>query len=90
MPPGYAADDGVALLFSGTTLTDVVSSRANRRALRLGADGEEELEPRLLEVADRFGPTPEIAEYRRVRALTAPQAPTAHQLRARRPGRRRP
>ena len=68
-----------------------MSSRANRKALRLGANGvEEELEPRLLAVADRFGPTPEIAEYRRVRALTAPQAPTAHQLRARRPGRRRP
>jgi dipeptidase E len=74
--PGYAAD--------------VVSSRPNRKAMRLGPDGEELLEPRLLAVADRFGPTPEIAEYRRVRALTAPQAPTAHQLRARRPGRRRP
>ncbi len=69
MPPGYAADDGVALLFTGATLTDVVSSRPNRRALRLGPDGEEELEPRLLEIADRYGPTAEIAEFRRVRAL---------------------
>jgi len=91
IPPGYAADDGVALLFRGTELADVVSSRANRKALRLGPNGvEEELEPRLLAVADRFGPTPEIAEFRRVRALTAPKAPTAHQLRARRPQRRRP
>ena len=90
IPPGYAADDGVALLFDGTELADVVSSRPNRKALRLGPTGEAVLEPRLLEVADRFGPAPEIAEYRRVRALTAPQAPTAHQLRARRPGRRRP
>jgi hypothetical protein len=86
MPPGYAADDGVALLFQGTALADVVSSRPNRRALRLGPAGEEEeLEPRLLEVADRYGPTPEIAEYRRVRALTAP---TAHHARTRRPRRR--
>ena len=84
IPPGYAADDGVALLFRGTELEEVVSSRPNRRALRLGPDGESELEPRLLELADRFGPTPEIAEFRRVRALTAPKAPTAHQLRARR------
>ena len=90
IPPGYAADDGVALLFHETELSDVVSSRPNRKALRIGPTGEDVLEPRRLEVADRFGPTPEIAEYRRVRALTAPQAPTAHQLRARRPGRRRP
>ena len=39
IPPGYAADDGVALLFRGTELADVVSSRPNRKALRLGPDG---------------------------------------------------
>jgi len=88
MPPGYAADDGVALLFRGTELEEVVSSRPSRRALRIGPDGEEELEPRLLATPDRFGPTPEIAEFRRVRALTATPAPTAHQLRTRRPRRR--
>ena len=60
----------------------------NRRALQLGPDGETELEPRLLARADRFGPTPEIAEFRQVRALTATQAPSAHQLRPRRRGRR--
>jgi dipeptidase E len=88
MPPGYAADDGVALLFRGTEREEVVSSRPSRRALRIGPDGEEELEPRLLATPDRFGPTPEIAEFRRVRALTATPAPTAHQLRTRRPRRR--
>ena len=31
MTPGYAADDGVALHFAGTELTDVVSSRARGR-----------------------------------------------------------
>ena len=35
IPPGYAADDGVALLFRGTELEEVVSSRPNRRALRI-------------------------------------------------------
>jgi dipeptidase E len=88
IPPGYAADDGVALLFRGPELEEVVSSRPDRRALRIRPDGEEELEPRLLAQPDRFGPTPEIAEFRRVRALTATPAPTAHQLRARRPRRR--
>jgi peptidase E len=75
--PGYAADDGVALLFSGTVLTEVVSSRPNRRALRIGPDGEEPLEPRLLAVADRYGPTPEIAEFRRVRALRPASPPVS-------------
>jgi peptidase E len=69
LPPGYAADDGVALLFRGTELEEVVSSRPSRRALQLGPGGETELEPRLLARPDRYGPTPEIAEYRRVRAL---------------------
>jgi len=88
LPPGYAADDGVALLFGDTELADVVTSRPGRRALKLGPDGETELEPRLLARPDRYGPTPEISEYRRVRALTATQAPSAHQLRPRRRGRR--
>src|SRR4029079_5779082 len=33
MPPGYAADDGVALLFKDSELADVVSSRPNRKAI---------------------------------------------------------
>ena len=74
VPPGYAADDGVALLFRGTELKDVVSSRPGRRALRITPDGERELEPRLLARRDRYGPTPEIAEFRRVRALTGSSA----------------
>ena len=72
IPPGYAADDGVALLFRGTELEEVVSSRPDRRALRLEPDGETVLEPRLLASRDRFGPAPEIAEFRRVRALARP------------------
>ena len=38
---GYAADDGAALVFSGTTLVEVVASRPAARAYRVerGADG---------------------------------------------------
>lgn len=72
IPPGYAADDGVALLFRGDELADVVSSRPNRRGLRITADGTEEpLAPRLLARPDRFGDEADIAEYRAVRALRA-------------------
>ena len=90
IPPGYAADDGVALLFRGTELDGgrqlaPEPPGAAHRPGRRGASSSRACSTR----ADRFGPTPEIAEFRRVRALTAPQAPTAHQLRARRPGRRR-
>jgi dipeptidase E len=87
--PGYAADDGVALLFRGTELAEVVSSRPNRHALRLGPAGEEVLEPRLLAQPDRFGPTPEIAEFRRVRALSSASATREGTLR-KHPLRRRP
>lgn len=83
LPPGYAADDGVALLFRGNELEDVVTSRPGRRALRVTPDAEVELEPRLLAQPDRYGPTPEIAEYRRVRALTASR-PGARPARSRR------
>jgi peptidase E len=69
VPPGYAADDGVALLFRGATLEEVVSSRPGRRALRIEPAGETVLEPRPLARRDRVGPAPEIAEYRAVRTF---------------------
>jgi dipeptidase E len=47
-PPGYAADDCVALRFDGTELAEAVSSRAGSRAYRVTADGEEPIEPRFL------------------------------------------
>jgi hypothetical protein len=50
--PGLAADDGVALVYAGTTLTGAVSSRPNARAWRVErtSDGarESEIAPRLL------------------------------------------
>ena len=69
IPAGYAADDGVALLFRGDELDEVVSSRPNRRAMRISPDGDEALSPRLLVRADRFGVPSEIAEFRAVRAM---------------------
>jgi dipeptidase E len=48
MPAGYAADDGVALHFAGSDLTDVVSSRPDRRAYRVTPGAETPLEARYL------------------------------------------
>ena len=68
VPPGYAADDGVALLFRGTELEEVVSSRPGRRALRIEAGRQTPLEPRVLASPERIGPPADIAEFRAVRA----------------------
>jgi dipeptidase E len=52
LPDGYAADDGVGLLFSGTTLTEVVAAMPESRAFHLERTpaGVEEtsIKPRLL------------------------------------------
>lgn len=47
-PPGYAADDGVGLLFEGTELREVVTAVPGSRAYRVSQDGEEPLEARVL------------------------------------------
>ena len=51
-PSGYAAEDAVALHFSGTELAEVVSALPGKRAYRVGLDGgevaEHALEARLL------------------------------------------
>lgn len=48
LPPGLAADDGVALRFTGADLSEVVSSRPEARGWRVNADGEEALPTRFL------------------------------------------
>lgn len=71
---GYAVDDGVGLLFTGTRLVEVVASRQAARAYRVmrGSDGqasETELRPRLLgtrEAPERAVPF-DISEYRLAR-----------------------
>jgi peptidase E len=47
-PAGVAADDDVALHYIGTELREVVTTRDGATAYRVGADGEERLEARLL------------------------------------------
>ena len=47
-PPGIACDDAAAVLFEGTELADVVAREAGARAYRVGPDGEEPLEARLI------------------------------------------
>jgi peptidase E len=47
-PAGYAAEDGVGLLFEGTELSEVVTARAGATAYRVTVEGEEPLEARLL------------------------------------------
>jgi dipeptidase E len=47
-PPGYAADDGVGLIFEGTGLVDVVAALPGARAYRVEPGSETPLETRLL------------------------------------------
>ena len=47
-PAGLAADDCVALRFDGTELAEVATAREGSRAYRVGTEGEEPIEPRLL------------------------------------------
>jgi dipeptidase E len=64
IPPGYAADDGAALIFRGASLRDVVAARRTARAYEVTADGERALPARVL----RAEPRPvEVAELRRLR-----------------------
>ncbi len=47
-PPGIACDDAAAALFEGTALTEVVARAPGARAYRVGPDGEEPLEARVV------------------------------------------
>jgi dipeptidase E len=40
LPPGYAADDGAAVVFHGPRLAECVSSDADAQVLRIEADGQ--------------------------------------------------
>ena len=48
-PAGIAADDGVALHYVGTELTEIVTCRPGTTAYRVTREGEERLEARLLD-----------------------------------------
>ena len=64
LPPGYAADDGAALIFRHQTLDEVVSARPTARAYEVGEDGERALPLRSITAAPR---ATAVAEFRRLR-----------------------
>jgi peptidase E len=77
LPPGYAADDGAAILFRGTQLAECVTSHRGPRIVRVTPDGaggvtEQELPVRLLPGAQSTRPPREesdgVAELRALRA----------------------
>lgn len=47
-PPGIACDDGAAALYEGTELVEIVAREPGARAYRVGHEGEEPLEARVL------------------------------------------
>ena len=66
IPPGYAADDGAALIFTGTSLHEVVTARG--KAYEVTVDGERELDSRPLPKSVKQATTiPAVAELRRLR-----------------------
>ena len=48
LPPGFAADDGVGLVFRGTELAEAVSEADGGRAFRVEAGGAQPLAVRSL------------------------------------------
>jgi peptidase E len=77
LAPGYAADDGAALLYAGTRLRECVASRPGARLVHVAPDGsggveETELPVRLLPGASEPGPERSgaygVAEMRALRA----------------------
>jgi peptidase E len=79
LPGGWAADDGVGLLFRGTRMVRVVTSRPGTAALRVDAVGDElvrhRIEPQLLGAGTpRLGSRPipdDVRELRELRELRA-------------------
>jgi dipeptidase E len=68
VPPGYAVDDGAALIFHGTSLQEVVTARRGAGAYEVTQRGERALEPRVLAEPETTVDTiPAVAELRRLR-----------------------
>ncbi len=69
IPPGWAVDDGAALIFRGTELEEVVSARPSARAYAVSPGGEQRIDARLLPTLPGARATiPAVAELRRLRA----------------------
>ena len=77
LAPGYAADDGAALLFAGTRLAECVASRPGARVVQVRPDGaggvrEVQLPVRLLPDAEHSQPdVDELSDVSELRALRA-------------------
>jgi dipeptidase E len=68
IPPGWAVDDGAALIFTETRLAKVVTSRNTARVYEVTETGERELPARVLTTPDAARATmPAVAELRRLR-----------------------
>jgi dipeptidase E len=68
IPPGYAADDGAALIFRGADLHEVVTARPGALVYAVDATGERALEARPITRRRAVGAaTPAVAELRRLR-----------------------
>jgi hypothetical protein len=72
IPPGYAVDDGAALLFEDGQLVRAVSARPGAGAIRVEPDGSaERVEAELLALPRARAVPGEVLELRRLRALRA-------------------
>jgi dipeptidase E len=73
LPGGWAADDGVGLLFRGNRMVRVVSSRPGTAALRVDAVGDElvrhRIEPELLGASSSLAARPLPDDVRELREL---------------------
>jgi len=86
LPGGWAADDGVGLLFRGTRLERVVSSRPGAGAQRVDAVAGElvrkRIEPDLLGVHGQLAPAmdDDVREYRRIRRIRGEMTGERHRF----------
>jgi peptidase E len=72
IPPGWAVDDGAALIFRETRLEEVVAARSTARAYAVSATGETRLDARHLpSPAAAHAMLPAVAELRRLRLARA-------------------
>jgi dipeptidase E len=77
LPPGYAVDDGAALVLSGTALSRCVASRPDAQVVRVSPDGSDGVIARPLPVKLLPGArraTPELTESHGVAELRALRA----------------
>jgi dipeptidase E len=68
IPPGWAVDDGAALLFRGVGLVEVVTARPEATARLVTSRGVQPAVPRLLaDAPTRRSPSAAVTEFRRLR-----------------------